>query len=65
MIRIGLSQKEKQREIDSYLQSHDIKKVYCFYFKKFPVKYNVSCVLVYRVLGYHQLINSSTGSWRR
>lgn len=47
MIRIGLSQREKQREIDSYLKDHDIKKVYCFYFKNFPVKYNVSCDIEY------------------
>ena len=47
MIRIGLSQKEKQREVDSYLQIHNIKKIFCFYFKKFPVKYNIPCDIEY------------------
>jgi len=47
MIRIGLSHREKQGEIDSYLQSHDIKKAYCFYFKKFPVKYKADCDIEY------------------
>lgn len=47
MIRIGLSQREKQREITEYINNHDIKKIFCFYFKKFPVKYKVSCEIEY------------------
>lgn len=47
MIRIGLNSREKQKVIDTYLQTHNIKKIYCFYFKKFPVKYNVSVDIEY------------------
>jgi hypothetical protein len=45
MIRIGLNQKEKQREIDKCLNG--IKKVFCFYYKDFPVKFNVDCEIEY------------------
>jgi hypothetical protein len=38
MIRIGLNSREKQKEIDNYLQTANIKKIFCFYFKKFPLK---------------------------
>lgn len=38
MIRIGLNTREKQREIEGYLQRHNINKIYCFYFKQFPLK---------------------------
>jgi len=38
MIRIGLSEREKQAEVDRYLAEHKIKKIFCFYFKKFPLK---------------------------
>lgn len=47
MIRIGLSQREKQKEILEYVKNNNIKKVYCFYFKKFPAKYNVPCEIEY------------------
>jgi hypothetical protein len=47
MIRIGLSTRQKQAEIAKYLKQHNIKKMYCFYFKKFPVKYNVDCEIEY------------------
>ncbi|MDT8718265.1 hypothetical protein IAI10_16480 [Clostridium sp. 19966] len=47
MIRIGLSQREKQKVITQYISENGIKKVYCFYFKKFPVKYNVTCEIEY------------------
>lgn len=47
MIRIGLSQREKQKVITEYINSHEIKKVFCFYFKKFPVKYNAPCEIEY------------------
>ncbi|MDD4422310.1 MAG: hypothetical protein PHD46_04670 [Eubacteriales bacterium] len=39
MIRIGLNSREKQREVDAYLQTNSIKKIFCFYFKKFPIKF--------------------------
>jgi hypothetical protein len=38
MIRIGLNSREKQKEIDNYLQAATIRKIFCFYFKKFPLK---------------------------
>jgi hypothetical protein len=47
MIRIGLNSRDKQRVIDAYLQTNNIKKIYCFYFKKFPVKYNVPVDIEY------------------
>jgi len=47
MIRIGLSSREKQKVVDAYLQTHDIKKIYCFYFKKFPIKFKVDCDIEY------------------
>lgn len=47
MIRIGLSAREKQKVINDYLESHDIKKIYCFYFKKFPIKFNVPVDIEY------------------
>lgn len=47
MIRIGLSQREKQNLILEQVTSNNIKKVFCFYFKKFPVKYNVPCEIEY------------------
>lgn len=47
MIRIGLNSREKQKVIDSYLQTHKIKKVYCFYFKKFPIKFKVDTDIEY------------------
>lgn len=43
MIRIGLSAREKQKEIDNYLAANEIKKIFCFYWKGFPVKYKVDC----------------------
>lgn len=47
MIRIGLSQRQKQKEITEYVTNNKIKKVFCFYFKKFPTKYNVNCEIEY------------------
>lgn len=47
MIRIGLSHRQKQKEINAYLAKHNIKKIFCFYFKKFPVKYKVDCEIEY------------------
>ena len=47
MIRIGLSQREKQAEISRYVNNNNIIKVFCFYFKKFPVKYDVPCEVEY------------------
>lgn len=43
MIRIGLSERQKQKVVNEYLSAHDIKKIYCFYFKKFPLKLNAGC----------------------
>jgi hypothetical protein len=47
MIRIGLSQREKQKVIDEYLIGKYIKKIFCFYFKSFPVKYKIDCEIEY------------------
>lgn len=47
MIRIGLNHREKQKEVNAYLTEHNIKKIFCFYFKKFPVKYKVDCEIEY------------------
>lgn len=47
MIRIGLNLREKQNEIDKYLQTNKIKKIYCFYFKKFPVKFKSTIDIEY------------------
>lgn len=47
MIRIGLGPREKQKEIDNYLAEHEIKKVFCFYWRGFPVKYKADCDIEY------------------
>ena len=47
MIRIGLNKGEKQQVIDSYLKENEIKKIYCFYFKKFKYEYDVPCEIEY------------------
>lgn len=47
MIRIGLNSRDKQKVVDVCLQTNEIKKIYCFYFKKFPVKYNVPVEIEY------------------
>lgn len=47
MIRVGLSQREKQKELSEYLANNEISKVYCFYFKKFKPIYNVPCEVEY------------------
>lgn len=43
MIRIGLTDRQKQKEVARYVQAHGIKKIFCFYFKRFPLKLNVGC----------------------
>lgn len=40
MIRIGLGAREKQREIDHYLEEHDIDQVFVFYPDQFPLQLN-------------------------
>ncbi|MCD3217436.1 hypothetical protein G8S55_09285 [Clostridium botulinum C] len=47
MIRIGLSKLEKEMEIKKYVQQNNIKKVFCFYYKDFPFKYDISCEIEY------------------
>jgi hypothetical protein len=47
MVRIGLSQKEKQNEIDAYLSTHDIKKIYVFFYKAFPIKFKTDREIEY------------------
>lgn len=43
MIRIGLSEQQKQEEVAEYVRVHGIKKVFCFYFKRFPLKLTADC----------------------
>jgi hypothetical protein len=43
MIRIGLGERQKQKEVAEYVQAHGIKKIFCFYFKKFPLKLKADC----------------------
>lgn len=47
MIRIGLTHSDKQHFINEYLKNNGIKKVYCFYFKKFKYEYEVPCEIEY------------------
>lgn len=47
MIRVGLSQREKQKEVTEYIERHDIKKVFCFYYKDFLVIYKTECDIEY------------------
>jgi hypothetical protein len=41
MIRIGFTHRQKQQIINEYLSKHEIKKIYCFYYKNFPYRYKV------------------------
>ena len=48
MIRIGLSQKEKQKTISDYISTHmEIKKVYVLFYKKFKPSYKVDVDIEY------------------
>lgn len=47
MIRIGLSHRQKQKEIKDYLDTHKIKKAYCFYYKDFKPSYKTDCEIEY------------------
>lgn len=47
MIRIGLSKREKQKEVAEYMTNNAIKKVFCFYYKDFPVAYKTECPIEY------------------
>jgi len=47
MIRIGLGPKEKQNVLNEYLKKHDINKIYCFYYKDFPIKFNTEIDIEY------------------
>ena len=47
MIRIGLNEREKQKVINAYLQENEIKKIYCFYWRIFPVKYKADIDVEY------------------
>ncbi len=47
MIRIGLTQREKQKELDKYLASHDIKKIFCFYYRDFPIQFKTDVPIEY------------------
>lgn len=44
MIRIGLDFQDKQKIIEKYSKKHGIKKLYVFYFKKFPIEYDIQGV---------------------
>lgn len=47
MIRIGFTQKQKQKIINDYLAEHNIKKIYCFFYKDFPYRYKVDVEIEY------------------
>lgn len=47
MIRIGLSEKQKQWTVSEYLDRHEIDKVFCFYFKAFPLQLSTDCEIEY------------------
>lgn len=47
MIRIGLNKRDKQKVVNEALSKNNIKKAFCFYFKKFPIKFKVDCDIEY------------------
>lgn len=47
MIRIGLNGRDKQKVISKYLAVHDIKKIFCFHYKKFPIKFKTDVEIEY------------------
>lgn len=47
MIRIGFTHRQKQKIITEYLQKNKIKKIFCFYYKKFPYRYKVDTEIEY------------------
>lgn len=47
MIRIGFTHEQKQQVIDAYLSEHTIRKVYCFYYKHFPYRYDINTEIEY------------------
>lgn len=47
MIRIGLSQKEKEKEVNDYLLHNEIKKIFVFYYKCFPIKFKTDREIEY------------------
>lgn len=47
MIRIGFTKRQKQKTIQNYVAEHNIKKIYCFYYRDFPYRYNVDVDIEY------------------
>ncbi len=47
MIRIGLNKRERQRELDNYLKANAIKKIFCFYYKRFPINFKTDIEIEY------------------
>ncbi|NNV07143.1 hypothetical protein ETC03_12205 [Geobacillus sp. MMMUD3] len=47
MIRIGFTHDQKQQMISEYLAAHNIRKIYCFYYKDFPYRYDVDAEIEY------------------
>ncbi|WJQ03213.1 hypothetical protein QT236_14415 [Geobacillus stearothermophilus] len=47
MIRIGFTHDQKQQMISEYLAAHNIRKIYCFYYKDFPYRYDVDTEIEY------------------
>ncbi len=47
MIRIGLSEQEKQKLVNKYCQEYGIKKGFVLYFKKFKPDFSVPCEIEY------------------
>lgn len=59
MIRIGLSEREKQREVAAYVQEHGIKKVYAFAPAQFPLTLKLDSVTLEQY-GYDDIIMYKT-----
>lgn len=47
MIRIGLGERQKQKVVREYLKSHEIRKIFCFYYEKFPLQIKADCEVEY------------------
>lgn len=43
MIRLGLGERQKQQLVAGYVERNGIKKVFCFYFKRFPLRLAPGC----------------------
>lgn len=54
MIRIGFSEQKKKQTVREYVNSCNIEKVYCFYYKGYPIKFNLEIPVKY--IEYSEII---------